>query len=864
MADERKMTAKQAGLSGDEQIHIALEAIAASGGAATMDQIYLAVEERMGGARLSEQGRASLRNFINERAVRDGHVYPYHSRDPGWRITPQGRDYIRKSAALGSSILDAETTRQLRAIESRLEEEKKLPSQAQLAAYYAAFQNRFGPERLKSLDGEALLNLMHDLGNRDSLVYWLAFKNDEEFPALFGGIGARSALVFRIYGRKETGAWMTGSSLGQRELKLDEAVRYARIHRDELVRGAELLATLPDNAGDAEYQRLQEQMNAVAPTISNLAWGHKYFYLLHPDRLDDFHNPDYQRFHLIRLLQTPPEGQGRYLCAGRYVAIAKELGMPMNHLTAVLNERNGRPHRYWRILARYQNPHRDAWPTMRDGACVAIGWANLPDLSGYVGGNGLRDALANLFREHYPAAPKSEMMEVLHFATRVAQGDVVIAASGDQVLGVGRVTGEYIYQSDTEFPHRRPVEWLPLDEWNLPEPDEGRRPTVAELRNVRNLAAIERAILGAPQVVRPPHRPTPVTAKAVRLSGVPGRIQSILERKGQVILYGPPGTGKTYWAQQAAQELAAQHTFGKPFAQLTADEHLAIDESSNPERLVRMCSFHPGYGYEEFIEGYRPEESNGQMLFVPRDGVFKKLCQDALARPEHRFYLIVDEINRGDVPRIFGELLTLLEKDKRGRTVVLPLSREAFVVPPNVYLIGTMNTADRSIALLDTALRRRFGFIELMPDPTALQDAAVGGIPLAPWLESLNQRICQHLGHDARNRQIGHAYLLENGRPINDLGKLARVVQEDIIPLLQEYCYEDYSLLEKLLGSSLLDMPAQRVREELFEPVRELELVQALLAPCPEITTSGLAIAADAGEGEAETADDGESPEEEQ
>src|SRR2546429_3641863 len=175
--------------------------------------------------------------------------------------------------------------------------------------------------------------------------------------------------------------------------------------------------------------------------------------------------------------------------------------------------------------------------------------------------------------------------------------------------------------------------------------------------------------------------------------------------------------------------------------------------------MVRLCSFHPAYGYEDFLEGFRPESINGQMHFTLRDGVFKKVCQDAYARPDHRFYLIIDEINRGDIPRIFGELLSVLEKDKRGKAIVLPVSGTTFRVPPNVFLIGTMNTADRSISLLDAALRRRFGFIELMPDTTILKNQTVGSIPLGPWLAALNRRICDRVGTDVRNLQIGHSYL---------------------------------------------------------------------------------------------------------
>jgi 5-methylcytosine-specific restriction protein B len=206
--------------------------------------------------------------------------------------------------------------------------------------------------------------------------------------------------------------------------------------------------------------------------------------------------------------------------------------------------------------------------------------------------------------------------------------------------------------------------------------------------------------------------------------------------------------------------------------------------------------------------------------------------------PRSPFLLIIDEINRGDVPRIFGELLTVVEKDKRGKPVLLPLRQSAFRVPPNVLLIGTMNTADRSIALLDTALRRQFGFVELMPDASLLGVATVADIPLGPWLEALNRRVCEHVGRDARNLQVGHSFLMEGGGPLRDAGRFFRVVQDEIIPLLEEYCYEDFDALHAILGGGLIDLPNRAVRHDLFEEPSGPGLVQALLEPCPDILTS--------------------------
>nr|WP_246215760.1 AAA family ATPase [Microvirga makkahensis] len=331
-----------------------------------------------------------------------------------------------------------------------------------------------------------------------------------------------------------------------------------------------------------------------------------------------------------------------------------------------------------------------------------------------------------------------------------------------------------------------------------------------------------------------------------QLTGIPGQVQGILERKGQVILYGPPGTGKTHWARAAAADLASLATYKKRYEALGPTDRAIIDGDDTHRGLVRLCTFHPGYGYEDFLEGYRPHSNqDGQLVFERRSGIFKQLCADAAVQPEKNFYLIIDEINRGDIPRIFGELITLLEADKRGVSLHLPLSGERFSVPKNVYIIGTMNTADRSIALLDTALRRRFGFVELLPQPTLLSDAVVAGsIPLSPWLSAINDKIRQHVGRDARNLQIGHAYLLHRSRPITDLTHFSRVLLEDIIPLLEEYCYEDYSALEKILGSGLVDKDRQRIREELFSPSRSQDLIQAVLNPHSELATLGQVVSA--------------------
>ncbi len=739
----------------------------------------------------------------------------------------------------------------------QLLEQGQLPSREKLQEYYATFRAHFAPDRLRQLDGEELLNTTHAHGNRDSLVYWLEFKNDEEFPEGFGSIAGGSALKFGIYRKKETGAWMTGHPSSQRELSVAEAIEIARKHRDQLVAGAKILEELATDSSDDNYTKLQDRMEAGTPEVNNTSWGHKYFSLMYPDKLDDFHAEEFQRFNIRKMLQVPPAREGRYVAAGRFVKAAAELQIPMNHLTTTLNRTNGRPYKVWRIGTRLGGTD-DIWPLMRENNCAAVGWHNIANLSGLADDPQGKDKIRKQLEAEgqRPNIASGQSNQLSSFVTRITEGDVIVAADGEKILGLGKVTGPYEYKATDSHgaPHRRPVKWVDTQTWKLPE-TEGLQSTVRQLNKYPvNLVEIERRLFGiSPE---PPAQSAATIAYVLReLEEIPGRIRAVLERKGQAIVHGPPGTGKTYWAYSTARQLAAHATFGMNFEELDSSKQTEVTGSRTSEGLVRTCTFHPAYGYEDFIEGYRPTTSEaGRLSFELREGIFKRLCKDAEKNRDKRFSLVIDEINRGDIPRIFGELITLLELDKRGTSVHLPVSGEPFTVPKNIYVIGTMNTSDRSIALLDTALRRRFGFIELMPDPVALGTAQVANtIPLGPWLAALNERIRNHVRRDARNLQVGHAYLMESGKPVTDFARFSRILAEDIFPLLEEYCYENYGMLCQLLGQALVDEQNQRIRNELFMPDRRDDLIHALLAPFPEIATSTAAIAAEQAEPEADS-----------
>ena len=231
------------------------------------------------------------------------------------------------------------------------------------------------------------------------------------------------------------------------------------------------------------------------------------------------------------------------------------------------------------------------------------------------------------------------------------------------------------------------------------------------------------------------------------------------------------------------------------------------------QRLTRI-TFHPSYSYEDFIEDFRPKQSaNDTLDLVLVDGVFKRVCDAARAHLHMRYVVLIDEINRGNIPKIFGELITLIEKDKRGLPFQLPQSGVNFEVPPNVWIIGTMNTADRSVHLLDTALRRRFTFLELMPEHDLLEGYTAGALALDVFLDGLNEKIRRRFG---REKQVGHSMFYHGSEIVDTPEAFAAMFRFELLPLLQEYLYEDYRELRDLLGD-VIDADAQRLAADVVD-----------------------------------------------
>ncbi len=262
------------------------------------------------------------------------------------------------------------------------------------------------------------------------------------------------------------------------------------------------------------------------------------------------------------------------------------------------------------------------------------------------------------------------------------------------------------------------------------------------------------------------------------------------------ILYGAPGTGKTYATAEYALAIIENRVVDE--TPKTADERKAVMEkyrSHIADGKIVFTTFHQSYGYEDFIQGLRPVTSDGIMEFLPIDGVFKRIVTAAMSKPEENFVIIIDEINRANISKVFGELITLIEDDKRwgevnALQVVLP-SGDPFTIPNNLYVVGTMNSADKSISLIDTALRRRFDFIEVVPNTALIADPVLRSV-----LENLNASLVKEL--DSTDLLVGHAYFV--GKTEADL---CSIFNRSIIPLLYEYFYDNSTKVKAQVKNAL-------------------------------------------------------------
>ena len=405
------------------------------------------------------------------------------------------------------------------------------------------------------------------------------------------------------------------------------------------------------------------------------------------------------------------------------------------------------------------------------------------------------EKMSSYYNKTYPSRkPTGTALMCWLFAKKMKVGDVVFARQSktqDYIAGI--ITSDYQFDASREtYQHYRQVSWLTTEKVNVPMAAAIITKALTDISYGGWLSYVAEFFdkLGID-----PAKLSPITLS------VPASKSPSMNKPTNVILYGPPGTGKTFHTKEHAVTLcngkANQASLKEDFAKLVADKRVAF------------VTFHQSYDYSDFIIGFKPVPSASGMSFEVRKGVLMRLAEEAEKNPQLAYLLIIDEINRGNISKIFGELITLIEGDKRrdgdfALEVTLPCAFKGadgketcqFSLPSNVHLLGTMNTADRSIALLDTALRRRFKFVRKEPRPELLH-ADLDGVKLPKLLTKLNGILTEAFSPD---HQIGHAWLPMKFDAKATSADLIAAFEDKILPLLDEWYYDDANGKEALVA----------------------------------------------------------------
>lgn len=429
----------------------------------------------------------------------------------------------------------------------------------------------------------------------------------------------------------------------------------------------------------------------------------------------------------------------------------------------------------------------DKWGECYKNGTMLLGWGELGNLKQFADKEAMRERMKSVYGGN--SSYKNCAHATWQFVHEIQPGDVIFVKQGfHKIIGKGIVASDYRYEERKDgYSNVRSVQWTNKIDREIT----GQTP-VKTLTDVTDYADFVNEIQNlftenTADETEEPDEYNSLYTKEDFLQDVYmteaeyNQLSSLLKRKKNIILQGAPGVGKTFIAKKLAYAMMGR----------------------KDEERMKLVQFHQSYSYEDFIMGYRPTETG----FALHKGVFYEFCKKAEKDPGRDYFLIIDEINRGNLSKIFGELFMLLENDKRGDEVQLLYSDETFSVPKNLYVIGMMNTADRSLAMLDYALRRRFAFFDIQPgfetDGFRAYQASLESIEfdrLIDRVKELNAEIKDDasLGEGFR---IGHSYFCNLTKETCSEAQLQEFIEYELIPLLKEYWFDEPSKVDTWIHS---------------------------------------------------------------
>lgn len=443
------------------------------------------------------------------------------------------------------------------------------------------------------------------------------------------------------------------------------------------------------------------------------------------------------------------------------------------------NKPNTTYQKYW-LCAPGENASK--WDFCQEEGVICLGWDPIGDISLFE----TRDEIIAKLQETYSGdgSFKNDSLALWEFVHEMKPGDIIYAKRGrTTIIGKGIIESDYYYDPSLgSYMNLRKVKWLKTGEWVCSS--QFAMKTLTEFTPYQEfIKEIESLINGDKQesnIDSDPQDTTPVECQAYTSEDFLNEVFlnketyeelcGLLMMKKNIILQGAPGVGKTFCAKRLAYSIMGRKDDDK----------------------VQVVQFHQNYSYEDFIMGYKPSNDG----FELRNGIFYRFCKKAMQNASESYFFIIDEINRGNLSKIFGELLMMIEKDYRGHELTLAYSGETFMVPNNVYIIGMMNTADRSLALIDYALRRRFSFFDMKPGfntdgfKAHIKASANEKFEkIVNLIIELNSEICNDdsLGCGF---EIGHSYFCDKPENITD-SYIKRVIKYDILPTIQEYWFDN-------------------------------------------------------------------------